>query len=126
LLDQIEGIAKLKDDIYSAALSNNSEIPPAYHTLYSKITTILDCKVKNGALEPIMNAAKFKKMIRDLNLMDLQSDDDICKATHFLHEAGVLLHYDDCYCNLNDLYFVDPSWFCDIMSTIITAQTTLM
>ena len=34
--------------------------------------------------------------------------------------AGMLLHYDDV--NLQDLYFLDPQWLCDILANIVTIR----
>ena len=42
------------------------------------------------------------------------------QATKFLHENGLLLHYDDA--TLRDLYFLDPQWLCDILSHVVTIR----
>ena len=42
-----------------------------------------------------MHAVEFKKMVRDLNLVDIQDDEDLRNVTQFLHDDGALLHYDD-------------------------------
>ena len=39
----------------------------------------------------------------------------------FLHENGILLHYDDSS-SLSDLYFVDPQWLCKMLAKIITIR----
>jgi hypothetical protein len=38
----------------------------------------------------------------------------------FLHDNGVLLHYDDA--TLRDLYFLDPQWLCDILAHVVTVR----
>lgn len=43
-------------------------------------------------------------------------------ATRFLHENGVLLHYNDQLRGLNHLYFIDPSWVCDLIATLVTIR----
>ena len=79
--------------------------------------------VKDGKCKPVMHTAEFKKMIKDLHLVDIQDDDDeLHTVTQFLHEVGALLHYDDRKNNLDDLYFVDLCWLCDLMSTVITVK----
>ncbi|XP_065919794.1 leucine-rich repeat serine/threonine-protein kinase 2-like [Dysidea avara] len=126
LQGQLENVAKLKDDIYNAAeeykIENQHvmgfEIPSSYHVLM----TTIHRNVKDGAHEPIMHAADFEKMVRDLNLVDLQDDEELRTVTRFLHEDGVLLHYEDRKHNLDDLYFVDSRWLCDLMSTVITVS----
>ena len=129
LKGRMENVAKLKDYIYNAAadykIKNQHvmghKIPSSYHALDNKLSTIHRL-VKDGHHEPIMHAAEFQKMVRDLNLVDIQDDDELHTATHFLHEVGALLHYDDRKHNLDDLYFVDPRWLCDLMSTVVTVK----
>ena len=129
LKGRMENVAKLKDYIYNAAaeykIKNQHvmghKIPSSYHALDNKLSTIHHL-VKEGHHEPIMHAAEFQKMVRDLNLVDIQDDDELHTATQFLHEVGALLHYDDRKHNLDDLYFVDPCWLCDLMSTIVTVK----
>ena len=129
LKGRMENVAKLKDYIYNAAadykIKNQyvmgHKIPSSYHALDNKLSTIHRL-VKDGKHEPIMHAAEFQSMVRDLNLVDIQDDDELRTATHFLHEVGALLHYDDRKHNLDDLYFVDPRWLCDLMSTVVTVK----
>ena len=129
LKGRMENVAKLKDYIYNAAaeykIKNQyimgHKIPSSYHTLDNKLSEIHRL-VKDGHHEPIMHAAQFQRMVRDLNLVDLQDDDELHTATHFLHEVGALLHYDDRKNNLDDLYFVDPRWLCNLMSMVVTVQ----
>ena len=129
LKGQMENVAKLKDYIYNAAADYKVKgqcvmgqlIPSSYHALDSKLSTI-HRSVKEGKHEPIMHTAEFQKMVRDLNLVDLQDDDELCTVTRFLHEVGSLLHYEDRKHNLDDLYFVDPRWLCDLMSIVVTVK----
>ena len=129
LKGRMENVAKLKDYIYNAAadykIKNQyvmgHKIPSSYHALNNKLSTIQQL-VKEGKHKPIMHAAEFQSMVRDLNLVDIQDDNKLRTATHFLHEIGALLHYDDRKHNLDDLYFVDPPWLCDLMSTVVTVQ----
>ena len=124
-----KNVARLKDYIYDAAAKYkindqnvmDEMIPSSYHALDNKLSTIHRL-VKEGKHEPIMHAAEFQSMVRDLNLVDIQDDDELRTATRFLHEVGALLHYDDRKHNLDDLYFVDPRWLCDLMSTLVTIQ----
>ena len=45
---------------------------------------------------------------------------ELHQATQFLHENGVLLHYDDV--NLQDVYFLDPQWLCDVLANVVTIR----
>ena len=127
LKGSMENATELKDYIYNAAADYKindqyvmgQQIPSSYHALDAKLSTI-HCLVKEGQHEPIMHAAEFKKMVKDLNLVDIQDDKELSTATHFLHEVGALFHYDGRRHNLDDLYFVDPSWLYELVSTVVT------
>lgn len=41
-------------------------------------------------------------------------------AAQFLHDNGILLHYNDHLRGLNNLYFIDPAWLCDMLAEVIT------
>ncbi len=41
-------------------------------------------------------------------------------AAQFLHENGILLHYNDHLRGLNNLYFIDPIWLADMLSEVVT------
>ena len=43
-------------------------------------------------------------------------------ATRFLHENGVLLHYNDQLRGLNHLYFIDARWVCELIATLVTIR----
>ena len=53
----------------------------------------------------------------DLTFRDMS---ELNQATQFLHDNGVLLHYDDV--NLQDVYFLDPQWLCDILANVVTIR----
>ena len=128
LKGQLENLGKLKGYIYNAAAEYKVKgqcvmgqlVPSSYHALDSKLSTIHRL-VKEGKHEPIMHTAEFQKMVRDCNL-DIQDDDELRTVTRFLHEVGSLLHYEDHKNNLDDLYFVDPRWLCNLVSTLVTVK----
>lgn len=41
-------------------------------------------------------------------------------AASFLHDNGVLLHYNDHLRGLNNLYFIDPLWLADMLAEVVT------
>lgn len=45
---------------------------------------------------------------------------ELQQAVMFLHENGVLLHYNDT--TLRDFYFLDPQWLCDILAQVVTIK----
>ena len=78
--------------------------------------------MKENKSEPIMHAERFKDLVQQLKLPDIHSDGELRTATLFLNEIGTILHYDDRSHNLNELYFVDPRWLCDMMSKFVTVR----
>ena len=47
--------------------------------------------------------------------------DELEQASNFLHENGILLHYEDSSL-LSDLYFVDPQWLCSMLAKVVTVE----
>lgn len=43
-------------------------------------------------------------------------------AAQFLHDNGVVLHYNDHLKGLNNLYFINPVWLADMLAHIITVR----
>lgn len=41
-------------------------------------------------------------------------------AAQFLHDNGILLHYNDHLRGLNNLYFIDPVWLADMLAEVVT------
>ena len=129
LKGRMENVAKLKDYIYNAAAEYKIKnqyvmgrtIPSSYHALDNRLSKIHHL-VKKGHHKAIMHATEFQKMVRDQKLLDIQDDHELHKATQFLHEVGALLHYDDRKHNLDELYFVDPRWLCELLSTVVNVK----
>lgn len=45
---------------------------------------------------------------------------ELQQAVLFLHENGVLLHYNDS--TLRDFFFLDPQWLCDMLAQVVTIK----
>ena len=130
LTGRIENTGLLKDAIYDHAANYTTrrgqvimgqKIPASYHALYKCFEGIQE-EVRRGDREPIMYAEEFKSIVLSLNFPDLQNDEELKIATLFLTDIGTLLHYDDRSHNLNELYFVDPRWLCDMMAKVVTIK----
>ena len=129
LQGQMENVAQLKVDIYNAASEYKingqyvigAKLPSSYHKLDAKLTNIHQ-KVKYREHKPIMHGVEIKRMVRNLGLLDIYADEELCAATKVLHQVGVLLHYDDHKHHLDDLYFVDPQWLCDLLSAVFSVK----
>ena len=47
--------------------------------------------------------------------------EEMDEATNFLHENGILLHYDEGSV-LSDIYFLDPQWLCSNLAKVVTVR----
>ena len=56
---------------------------------------------------------------KELSDVGYSFEDDFEQVSSFLHENGVLLHYDDSSL-LHELYFINPQWLCKTVAKIIT------
>lgn len=52
--------------------------------------------------------------------LKFRDTEELNQATMFLHDNGVILHYDDA--TLRDLYFIDPQWLCDVLAHVVTIR----
>ena len=71
-----------------------------------------------------MNPLQFSEAVnREMGArfgLKFRDEAELSQATKFLHENGLMLHYDDA--TLRDLYFLDPQWLCDVLSHVVTIR----
>lgn len=74
--------------------------------------------------DPVLRAEQYKMLVMhemqqryNIAFRDMA---ELNQATAFLHENGVLLHYEDA--TLKDLYFLDPQWLCDMLAHVVTIR----
>jgi len=44
----------------------------------------------------------------------------------FLTETGTILHFNDQLKGLNNLYFLDPTWLCDVLSKVLKYAVSII
>lgn len=71
--------------------------------------------------ETSLHSILFIHYSKELSEAGYSFENEFEEAVSFLHENGILLHYDDSSL-LNDLYFVDPQWLCRMLAKIITIR----
>ena len=68
--------------------------------------------------------ALVSERIKSIHNVTFRDIDELNQATQFLHDNGVLLHYQDV--SLSNLYFLDPQWLCDMLAHVITISPVNM
>ncbi|KAF5301002.1 hypothetical protein FQR65_LT08985 [Abscondita terminalis] len=107
----------------SKELLLEQKVPATYLALEDVVNHIaLERRVNN--LDPVLTAEQYRTIVTtEMQLRCNRAFRDwaeLHQATLFLHDNGVLLHYDDA--TLKDLYFLDPQWLCDILAHVVTIR----
>ncbi|XP_041363499.1 leucine-rich repeat serine/threonine-protein kinase 1-like [Gigantopelta aegis] len=73
--------------------------------------------------DPVLSKSNYMLCVSKKMLDKQQTFRDpheLDQATRFLHENGVMFHYDDL--QLRDLFFLDPQWLCDQLAKVVTIK----
>ncbi|CAG9533559.1 unnamed protein product [Cercopithifilaria johnstoni] len=101
----------------------DQKIPASYLAL-EKIVIELADERRSVGMEPVMRSGDFRTTVQERMLKNygraFRDDVEFNHACSFLHENGVILHYEDV--TLRELYFLDPQWLCDILARVITIR----
>ncbi|XP_077977782.1 leucine-rich repeat serine/threonine-protein kinase 1-like [Glandiceps talaboti] len=127
-------ITRLRDMIYETAFSlrqpgpSNGRllhqmIPATYLALEGTITTIVAERYASGK-DPVLDINHFRlevmRVMEEKCGVSFRDLDELKQATRFLHDNGVLLHYEDA--TLRNYVFVDPQWLCDMLAHVVTIR----
>ncbi|ELU16154.1 hypothetical protein CAPTEDRAFT_163864, partial [Capitella teleta] len=101
----------------------DQKVPASYVHLQDVILHLAQQR-KQEAKDPVLHAEQYKPMViqkmEELCGCSFRDVAELNQATQFLHENGVLLHYDDV--SLQDVYFLDPQWLCDILANVVSIR----
>ncbi|XP_031347203.1 leucine-rich repeat serine/threonine-protein kinase 1-like isoform X2 [Photinus pyralis] len=107
----------------SKELLLEQKVPATYLALEDVVNHVaMERRLNN--LDPVLTAEQYRTTVT--NEMQLRCNRsfrdwaELHQATLFLHDNGVLLHYDDA--TLKDLYFLDPQWLCDMLAHVVTIR----
>ncbi|XP_068698664.1 leucine-rich repeat serine/threonine-protein kinase 1-like [Montipora capricornis] len=125
-------IQKLRQLIYKTSFEikeKGSRIPllktpiPASYIAVEEAVGVIRERCYRDDQTPVFKSEQFCAAVEEelaRHKMHLRGPEELQQATSFLHDNGVLLHYDDPL--LRDLYFLDPQWLCDMLAHVVTIR----
>uniref|UniRef100_A0A1I8FID7 non-specific serine/threonine protein kinase n=1 Tax=Macrostomum lignano TaxID=282301 RepID=A0A1I8FID7_9PLAT len=111
------GFPEIVEYVEVNAIRDNASVERLRTVIQSALEAF---KVKGHHDLPVLQWYQLRKMATDAGLN--MNDEKLSQAVRFLHESGVLLHFDDSTYRLNNLYFIDPQWLCRMMAQIVTVK----
>ena len=97
---------------------------PATYLHLEEVVGDLVVELRGVGRDPVLGQEEFEHLVtghmKDKYDSGFRDNAELHQATTFLHDNGVLLHYDDA--TLRDLYFLDPQWLCDMLSHVVTIR----
>ncbi|KAI4458153.1 ankyrin repeat and protein kinase domain-containing protein [Holotrichia oblita] len=107
----------------SKELLLEQKVPASYLAL-EDVVNYVAAERRLNALDPVLNAEQYRSIVatemQQRYNRTFRDAGELHQATLFLHDNGVLLHYDDA--TLKDLYFLDPQWLCDMLAHVVTIR----
>lgn len=106
----------------SKELLLEQKVPASYLALEDVVIQLAQDRKLSG-LDPVLKADQYYTAVNnELQRLHKSFRDpaELHQATLFLHENGIILHYDDA--TLKDLYFLDPQWLCDMLAHVVTIR----
>ena len=99
------------------------KVPATYLALEEVVSLLASERTAAGA-EPVLHTEQYRsevvRAMKERHSLAFRDFAELQQATRFLHENGVMLHYEDA--NLKDLYFLDPQWLCDVLAHVVTIR----
>ncbi|EDO37102.1 predicted protein [Nematostella vectensis] len=93
-----------------------SRVPQAFVRLQQLVLQ----ETASGNSAPFLYRGDLRRLLQDQEDEVSMCDSELGQAVKFLHEAGVLVHYDDPVAHLSDVFFVKPEWLCHVISSVVT------
>ncbi|KAK3593623.1 hypothetical protein CHS0354_025515 [Potamilus streckersoni] len=107
------------------------KVPKKYVMLQNCIQKLAKDRLSQNK-EPVLNSDTYVvTVMEDMNKFvapegeypecsPFRNKEDLEQATKFLHENGILCHFEDLA--LRDQYFIDPQWLCDQLAQVVSIK----
>ncbi|KAK4295198.1 hypothetical protein Pmani_032225 [Petrolisthes manimaculis] len=97
---------------------------PASYLALEDVVGVLALERRVQGRDPVLPADRYHALVtQEMSTRGhrpFRDTAELNQATTFLHENGVMLHYEDS--TLKDLYFLDPQWLCDMLAHVVTIR----
>jgi serine/threonine protein kinase len=117
-----KGLKELKSVILELALKQRTmgeQIPRSYLELEA---LVIRKRQENATSKkpPVLSFEEFRSMVGSLCLL---TEEELLRATEFLHELGSLVHFKQP--GLSNFVILDPHWLTEVMATVVSSKTSL-
>ncbi|CAH1254418.1 LRRK1 [Branchiostoma lanceolatum] len=128
-----EGLEELRQAVHDVACNMKDrdsgeklvgrKVPRSYLELMKAVEEEAQFRLETDRL-PVLNEeeTEFSALVQNLPDNDITTKEDRQLAVRFLHEIGALVHFSDHLRGLDSLYFLDPSWLCDMLAKVLTVE----
>ena len=97
---------------------------PAIYLALEDVISQMSTDLRGQGHDPVLRQEQYEAMVtselQNKHGLKFRDNSELSQATKFLHENGLMLHYEDA--TLRDLYFLDPQWLCDMLSHVVTIR----
>lgn len=101
----------------------DQKIPAVYVQLAAVVADLAE-KQRHAKEDPVLTTEDYQNLVKERMESTFQQHfrdlDELKLATQFLHDNGVILHFNDV--TLKNLYFLDPEWLSGILAKIVAVK----
>ncbi|XP_061163666.1 leucine-rich repeat serine/threonine-protein kinase 1-like isoform X2 [Saccostrea echinata] len=125
-----EGVAELRDALYNAAFTMKEggksggrylmgrSIPNSYIQVEREVYKELENRVRDEKPTFLVQNELYE-LIEKIPGCDIEIPQEVSEVVKFLVTSGAMLHFNEQLQGLNNFYYLDPTWLCDVLSQVL-------